>query len=288
MLRAGAQSPSSGVPKRMTRRRLAVAGIALVAGVGVAATAFAARYPTPRINGFPGGPYFVVSCSSTHRNNDDPIVFFNQPGKSHNHTFVGNRSTDADSTPASLKANPANARCGPRTDLSAYWFPTLYERGAPVRPLVSIIYYVRRTNDTVRAFPPGLKMIAGNAFAKKAQLKSISSWSCGPPDVTRTYTTVPGCSENDLLHMNVNFPDCWDGRRLDSADHKSHMAYSTNGNCPSTHNVSVPFMRMLILYPSVAKGSTVSSGKFSEHGDFINAWDQDALDELVRRMNAGH
>jgi hypothetical protein len=47
-------------------------------------------------------------------------------------------------------------------------------------------------------------------------------------------------------------------------------------------------MRMLILYPAVAKGSTVSSGKFSEHGDFINAWDQDALDELVRRMNAGH
>ena len=158
----------------------------------------------------------------------------------------------------------------------------------PVRPLVSIIYYVRRTNDTVRSFPPGLKMIAGDAFAKKAQLKSISSWSCGPPDVTRTYTTVPGCSENDLLHMNVNFPDCWDGRRLDSADHKSHMAYSTNGNCPSTHKVSVPFMRMLILYPSVAKGSTVSSGKFSEHGDFINAWDQDALDELVGRMNAGH
>jgi hypothetical protein len=36
MLRAGAQSPSSGVPKRMTRRRLAVAGIALVAGIGAA------------------------------------------------------------------------------------------------------------------------------------------------------------------------------------------------------------------------------------------------------------
>ena len=130
MLRAGAQSPSSGVPKRMKRRRLAVAGIALVAGVGVAATALAARYPTPRINGCPGGPYFVVSCSSTHRNNDDPIVFFNQPGKSHNHTFVGNRSTDADSTPASLKANPANARCGFHCRYPSVGLPNL-----AIRPL---------------------------------------------------------------------------------------------------------------------------------------------------------
>ena len=88
--------------------------------------------------------------------------------------------------------------------------------------------------------------------------------------------------------MNVNFPDCWDGRRLDSADHRSHMAYSVNGNCPSTHKVAVPFMRMLILYPAVARGSTVASGRFSEHGDFINAWDQEALDELVSKMNYAH
>ena len=97
--------------------------------------------------------------------------------------------------------------------------------------------------------------------------------------------TVPGCSESDLLHMNVNFPDCWDGRRLDSADHRSHMAYAVAGRCPSTHKVAVPFMRMLILYPAVSRGARVSSGRYSEHGDFINAWDQEALDDLVRRMN---
>jgi hypothetical protein len=268
----------------VTRRRFAVVVLALITAVGVAATAVAARYPQQRGAGFPGGPYFVVLCSSTHRNNDDPIVFPGQPGRSHNHTFIGNRSTDAESTPASLRGNPALARCGPRTDASAYWFPTLFENGFAVRPLSSIIYYVRRTANA-RAFPPGLKVIAGNSTATRAQLKSIVSWSCGPPDVTRTYSTVPACGESQLLHMNVNFPDCWDGRRLDSADHRSHMAYSTRGNCPTTHRVAVPMMRMLILYPSVSSGARVSSGRFSEHGDFINAWDQDALEELVRKMN---
>ena len=85
--------------------------------------------------------------------------------------------------------------------------------------------------------------------------------------------------------MNVNFPDCWDGRRLDSSNHQAHMAYSSSGRCPGTHPVAVPMMRMMILYNSVGAGAQVSSGRFSEHGDFINAWDQDALAELVRRMN---
>lgn len=268
----------------MNARRAAVVALGLLAAVGVAATAAAAKYPKPRGGGgFPGGPYFVVSCSSTHRSND-PIVFPGQPGRAHNHTFVGNRSADADSTPASLRANPANARCGPRSDLSAYWFPTLFENDRPVRPLVSIIYYVRRT-ESVRAFPPGLKVIAGNSKATKPQRTSVASWSCGPPDVTRMYSSVPACGEDRLLHMNVNFPDCWDGRRLDSSDHQSHMAYSANGRCPATHKVAVPFVRMLILYNAVGAGARASSGRFSEHGDFINAWNQDALEELVRELN---
>ena len=240
----------------MRGRRVALTAAALAAAVGVmgvAQLAFAAApKPKQRFSGFPGGPYFVVSCSSTHRNNDDPIVFPGQPGKSHNHTFVGNRSANAFSTPASLR-DPADARCGPKTDGSAYWFPTLYANGNAVRPHISIIYYVRLT-DRVQPFPAGLKVIAGNARATRPQAARIASFSCGPPDGTRLFAAPPNCPEGQFLHMNVNFPDCWDGRRLDSPDHQSHMAYS-------------------------------ASGRYSLHGDFINAWDQSALAELVRRMN---
>lgn len=273
----------------MTRRRVAVVASALVSMLAVVSTAqlaVGARYPAPRATGFPGGPYFVVLCSSTHRNNDDPIVFPRQPGKSHGHTFVGNRDADAFSTPQSLRDDPAAARCGPRTDASAYWFPTLYEGDRrPVRPLTSIIYYVRRV-ASVRPFPPGLKVIAGDPAATRAQATSVVSWTCEPPDGnTRVYSSIPRCAEGRLLHMNVNFPDCWDGRRLDSPDHRAHMAYASAGRCPATHPVAVPMMRMMILYNPVGAGAQISSGRFSEHGDFINAWNQDALEDLVRRLN---
>src|SRR5438034_2889321 len=44
------------------------------------------------------GVNFVSGCRFSHRNTDDPIVFPGQPGKSHDHTFIGNDSTDAFST----------------------------------------------------------------------------------------------------------------------------------------------------------------------------------------------
>ncbi|MBM2823500.1 MAG: hypothetical protein HW413_2246, partial [Thermoleophilia bacterium] len=51
---------------------------------------------------FPGGPYFAIGCSFSHRNNDDPIVFPGQSGRSHNHTYIGNRSVDSSATAESL------------------------------------------------------------------------------------------------------------------------------------------------------------------------------------------
>ncbi|GAA3767753.1 DUF1996 domain-containing protein [Micromonospora maritima] len=37
----------------------------------------------------------------------------------------------------------------------------------------------------------------------------------------------------------VQFPECWDGVRLDSPDHRSHLAYADRGDCPR-HPVAVP------------------------------------------------
>ncbi len=232
---------------------------------------------------FPGGTYFVVWCSETHRNNDDPIVFPRQPGVSHSHTYVGNRATNAFSTPDSLRTNHGNS-CSPDTDASAYWFPTLYARGQAVLPLVSIIYYVRTTRS-VRPFPAGLRVIAGNSRAKRSQQPRVVSWTCRPPTADApTFGYPPNCRTSQALHMNVNYPDCWDGRRVDSPNHASHMAYSSGGRCPSSHPVAVPMMRMLVLYPAV-QGARVSSGRFAAHADFMNGWKQDAYAKLVSRLN---
>ncbi|MBA2424912.1 MAG: DUF1996 domain-containing protein [Actinobacteria bacterium] len=52
-------------------------------------------------------------------------MFPGAPGRSHNHTYIGNRTVDASSTPASLRDGPTT--CDLEADASTYWTPTLYE-----------------------------------------------------------------------------------------------------------------------------------------------------------------
>ena len=118
--------------------QLLVLGAFLAAG----ATAFpalavhaSADQSSPR---FPGGRYFVIGCGFSHFNNDDPIAFPGQAGKSHNHTFIGNRVVDAATTPASLLGGESS--CGDVGDASAYWVPTLFAGRQALRPLVSVGY----------------------------------------------------------------------------------------------------------------------------------------------------
>jgi hypothetical protein len=233
---------------------------------------------------FPGGPYFVVGCGFSHRNNDDPIVFPGEPGKSHNHTYVGSRSVDAFSTAASLRKS--DTTCGNPADSSTYWTPTLYVGGDPVPPLVGLAYYVRRTVERVVPIPAGLKMVAGNPFAKRAQNKKIVSWSCGGIRGLPRYSVVPGCSVNRALQLRVTFPNCWTGRTLDSPDHTRHMAYSSRGRCPQSHSVAIPTIALIFFYPPMPSRAVVSSGRFAAHADFINGWDQDVLDYISAGLNS--
>jgi hypothetical protein len=95
---------------------------------------------------------------------------------------------------------------------------------------------------------------------------------------------VPKCSVARGLNLTVTFPDCWDGRRLDSPDHKRHMAYSSRRRCPASHPVAVPAIKLLVVYPAV-RGPTLSSGPFSAHADFMNGWEQTFFGDRVRALN---
>jgi Domain of unknown function (DUF1996) len=265
---------------------LTVAGVALTAGS-------AASGGSQRDRGnfvVPGRNYFAVLCNFSHRNDDDPIVFPGMAGLSHNHTFFGNRTTSASSTPESLRA-ARSTTCSTRYDTAAYWVPTLRVSGQAVEPRGATVYYIRRTRGRVRAFPFGLKMIAGDATARSAQSLDVTSWNCARSRQEPS-SAVPTCESGRLrsLLLVVNFPNCWDGTRLDSANHKLHMAYSTNASCPTTHPVAVPALRLVIRYP-VTGGQTTdlsSVGQFSAHADFVNAWNQRVLTRLVARyLNRG-
>lgn len=241
-----------------------------------------------------GGGYFAVACGFSHRNTDDPIVFPRQPGRSHDHTFFGARSTDAFSTPASLRED-GRTSCRLRADTAAYWAPTLLVNDRAVEPLALVAFYVRRTTDEVDPFPAGLKVIAGDANARSPQSTRITFWSCAVRRAERSSAipTCPGTREGGL-RLHVDFPNCWDGRRLDSANHKSHMAYSTEGACPTSHPVEVPALSLVIYY-GVSGGLAAelsSMGQYSAHADFVNSWNQRTLaglvDRYLNRSGRGH
>lgn len=229
------------------------------------------------------GVNFIESCRFSHQAPDDPIVFPGKPGASHQHTFVGNRTTNALSTFGSLRSAPTT--CMRQDDTAAYWVPTLYQGATPVFPQGATIYYRRGTLAEVSPFPNNLRVIAGDAAATSPQGMRVTFWSCGIASGVDRSETVPTCPNvrGSFLRLHIRFPECWDGRRLDSADHKSHMAYAVRNACPSTHPVEVPQITQIYRYPTLGgEGfSLASGGQFSGHADFVNAWKPGALRKLV-------
>jgi hypothetical protein len=259
---------------------VAAVGGAFLATPG-SASSVAARAPLAR--GFPGGAYFALACGFSHRNNDDSIVFPGQPGRSHNHTYIGNRSVDASTTPQSLLAKTTT--CESESDSSAYWFPTLYVGTEAVHPLTAVVYYVKRTVEDVSPPPAGLKMVAGNADARARQPKGTVAWSCGGVGGRPRFFSVRACAHDQLLQLQVNFPNCWNGHALDSPDHKRHLRYASGGRCPASHPTALPTIALILLYPPLPADAKVSSGRFGMHADFMNGWDQAALAKLVAGLN---
>jgi len=267
----------------MARRRAsALLLAALSAGLALALSSLGAASPS----GAPGsfkGVNFISVCGFSHRATDDPIKYPGQPGVSHDHSFVGNTSTNASSTLASL--HKAGTTCQRRADTAAYWMPTLFLGGRAVPPAEATIYYQRDAFKKLRPFPQGLKMIAGNYQARRPQSLLVTSWDCGDlVDVARS-SNAPTCPPGTSLRLRVNFPDCWNGKSLDSPSHFSHMAYSIGGRCPRRHPVAVPALSIVYRYP-IAGGPGVtlaSGGELSAHADFENAWNQRTLAALVSK-----
>lgn len=267
----------------MRSRLVLVASPVALALIGAAATLAASGGERPASRADLRGVNFVSACGFSHRAPDDPIVSPGAPGASHDHSFVGNRSTSASSTLESLLR--AGTTCRREGDTAAYWMPTLLVNGRAVAPLGATIYYRRRTLENVEPFPQGLRVIAGDARATSPQDRRVTFWSCGAMSGIPPSSDVPTCPEGrrTMLRLHVRFPECWNGRSLDSDDHQSHMAYSRRGLCPASHPVAVPAIALIYRYP-VAGGPGVvlaSGGHYSAHADFFNAWRRGALNGLV-------
>jgi hypothetical protein len=246
---------------------------------------------------------FRVNCRFSHMAYDDPIVFPGQPGGSHLHTFAGNTAIDAFST-AQTVANSGTSTCsGGILNRSGYWAPTIVDT-ATNRPIVPTgdhgvqVYYKSGYQgvaaSTVQNVPTGLRMVAGDANRRGPDSSPAPrvNYRCvydSSGAATPSQQSFPSCSQGQIFVMTIVFPQCWNGRDLDSADHKSHMAYGTWGpvpgqngaGCPPSHPVPLPEITQNFRYQVPAGGTSTwrlvtdtydGPAGYSGHADWYNGW----------------
>jgi hypothetical protein len=237
---------------------------------------------------------FVAQCPFSHRSSADPLVRphgqahdaadGHHAGPPHSHDFFGNSSTDEHSTIASLEASTTTT-CDLVEDLSSYWAPTLSRGGVAVQPSAFAAYYDSAPGmdpAAVQPMPAGLSMIAGNDDRPGA-VSGVARWGCGKKRSLAS-DGVPACGLGAPLTLHIDFPDCWNGRDVDSADHRSHVAYSTQGACPPSHPVPIVRLVLSIRYPIYGDPAdlTLSSGTLdTAHADFMDAWTEQGMREFV-------
>ena len=210
---------------------------------------------------------FRFTCSGDGKVvSDDPLVYPNQPGKAHLHKAWGNADFSAATTPTSLAAG-ATSNCN-RTPFSvnrsSYWMPALLdEAGSVLKPDFISVYYKRGTATSGYCDPSSIKFI-GKCVGLPNQMRYIFGWDSANPTAkvlgASWYCTggdkqhhsnlndvfASGCTVGDTLIANTVAPNCWDGKYLDTPDHRSHVAYANYSSgdgwahCPTGYPYYIP------------------------------------------------
>ena len=234
---------------------------------------------------------FRTFCRPAFLGYIDPIV---SPGRqsAHLHQLFGNTTVNQGSTYDTLRAGPASTCDGGPLNLTAYWPPAMFDaQGRVVVPTDMQIYYkglgyasgLTASQQSIReitTLPAGLRMVSDRYV-----------WRC--ENNTNQGSRIPDSCGGSRLLGEVFFPSCWNGRDLDSADHRSHMAFPTrdpnmgNLRCPDTHPVHLVEITEIIAYPAASDlagwylSSDVAAGTTdgrSMHADWFGAWDPATLE----------
>jgi hypothetical protein len=210
---------------------------------------------------------------------------------------VGNLSTDATSTDASLAAAPTTCRNG---DRSSYYWPVLRrsgggEHGPILRPASVLVEFRGNPYSPVVAMPRFLRIITGDpeALTAKPPRQTRTAWSCsGSTD--RHTDHYPLCPAGTLLLRVFDFPSCWDGRHTDSPTHRSHVTFpAANGVCAGD-SYPVPALHLEVAYDLPAETRVVvdsfpeqKHSPRTDHAGFVNVMTDAQMAAVVDCLNAG-
>jgi Domain of unknown function (DUF1996)/Domain of unknown function (DUF4124) len=260
-----------------------------------------------------GDGQFRIKCDVSHMANDDPIVYPNQPGAAHHHTFFGNTSINYKSDLSNLSIAGNSTCMGGIANRSAYWVPSMIDTSSntPLKPIFALWYYKTGyivPRQQITAPPKGLRMITGNMKSTTALLGKSPEFTCFKDGDYSSWSekNIPSCKKGRIIVEHITFPQCWDGINLDSPDHKSHMAeaditLSTPNKCPSSHPIAIPVISLNIQYEITAAEGTSNwrlssdnyavngyNAGYSVHADWVNGWDEKVMAGIVKNcLNAG-
>lgn len=133
------------------------------------------------------------------------------------------------------------------------------------------VYYIPpydgKTNVT--AFKEGFRMLVGDAALETSQgmqrqlchrcyetpsNAGVAGVSGGPPCTGSDTQSFPAKACPGGIRTTITFPTCWDGKNVDSPDHKSHVAYPQTGTfesvgqCPASHPVRLPQVMYEVMW----------------------------------------
>ena len=250
---------------------------------------------------------FRFLCPASHISYDDPIVHPGQPGANeHLHIFFGNTETNASSTYESLRTS-GDSTCRNMLNRSAYWQPAMLGKNTAGQDVVIVedytnFYYKRRSaNDPAAegipvALPRGLKFVFGG-MERPARFKCIRDDRTESEWLPTLREALSICPAGKQIDMAQSTPECWDGKNLDSADHRSHLSFllrdknSGKEYCPSTHPYLLPrltFQRIFTIRPDdVTTTWRLSSDMPGDepgsmaHADYIMAWNDEVHDRWM-------
>ncbi|WP_433509115.1 DUF1996 domain-containing protein [Nonomuraea sp. CA-143628] len=254
---------------------------------------------------------FSVDCGRNERrifNSDNVIVAPGVAnGAQHTHDYVGNVSTNNQSTNESLLAASTTCRNG---DKSTHYWPVLRALGQQefdanrrgggldgnvgkiLTPVQVQITFKGNPTAKVVPSPQFLRIITGNARVGGAEPNA--GWTCTGFENRQLTDKYPLCPRGSRLVRIFDFQSCWDGQNIDSANHRTHVTFpQADGSCPQGFQ-PIPALEHRLVY-NVPQGPNFAVDGFPEerhkpvtdHSDFINLMNQQQMGQVVNCINSG-
>ncbi|GFH34985.1 DUF1996 domain-containing protein [Streptomyces pacificus] len=266
---------------------------------------------------------FTTSCGVNENGNFNPDNVIVAPGVAngahHMHDYIGNQANDAFASDDDLAAGETT--CVDQGDKSSYFWPVLRLQngqqeadadadgggrdqnvGEIQTPSEVTMDFVGNPRSKVTAMPRFLRIITGDAKAfVNGDANANASWSCTGFENRQLKDKYPICPQGSQVVRTFTFQSCWDGQNTDSANHRTHVAFAqANGACPSGFR-AIPKLVQRIVYdvpPPVFDGADPSvyavdsfpeqlHKPITDHGDFINVFDDNLMKKMVSCINGG-